>query len=150
MEKLKAVKFQEVYVLPTVTEETYVYLLGSEAKRLYGVEVATLKYSPLLATWTQIKFVKCGTTTISNSAISQISQPYYNYNSFNITNTPGGKSFLSLSWGNITGTLSNQTDLQTALNAKQNTLTFDTTPTLNSTNPVTSGGIYTALETKAD
>ena len=56
----------------------------------------------------------------------------------------------SATWGNITGTLSNQTDLQTALNAKQNTLTFDTTPTLNSTNPVTSGGIYTALETKAD
>jgi hypothetical protein len=62
------------------------------------------------------------------------------------TNTISSTS--SAIWGNITGTLSNQTDLQTALNAKQNTLTFDTTPTINSTNPVTSGGIYTALETK--
>lgn len=29
--------------------------------------------------------------------------------------------------------------------AKQNVLTFDTTPTENSTNPVTSGGVYTVL-----
>ena len=33
-----------------------------------------------------------------------------------------------------------------ALDAKQNTLTFDTTPTANSTNPVTSGGLKTALD----
>jgi hypothetical protein len=34
---------------------------------------------------------------------------------------------------------------QTALNAKQNTLTFDSAPTQNSTNPVSSGGLYTTL-----
>lgn len=34
-------------------------------------------------------------------------------------------------------------------NAKQNALTFDTSPTSNSTNPATSGGIYTALSGKA-
>jgi hypothetical protein len=34
------------------------------------------------------------------------------------------------------------------LNKKQNTLTFDTTPTSGSGNPVTSGGIYTALSAK--
>lgn len=50
-------------------------------------------------------------------------------------------------WGGITGTITNQTDLQTALNAKQNTLTFDTTPTSGSTNPVTSGGVYTFVNT---
>lgn len=33
-------------------------------------------------------------------------------------------------------------------NAKQNALTFDTTPTANSTKPVTSGGIKTALDGK--
>ena len=53
-------------------------------------------------------------------------------------------------WGSITGTLSSQTDLQIALDAKQNTLTFDTTPTAASTNPVTSGGIKTALDAKAN
>lgn len=39
-----------------------------------------------------------------------------------------------------------KTEVDTALAAKQNTLTFDNTPTENSTNPVTSGGIYTALQ----
>jgi hypothetical protein len=39
-----------------------------------------------------------------------------------------------------------KTQVDTALAAKQNTLTFDNTPTENSTNPVTSGGIYTALQ----
>ncbi len=39
---------------------------------------------------------------------------------------------------------------RTAWNAKQNALTFDTTPVTNSTNPVTSGGVYTALSKKQD
>lgn len=34
-------------------------------------------------------------------------------------------------------------------NAKQDALTFDTTPTANSSNPVTSGGVKTALDAKA-
>lgn len=32
-----------------------------------------------------------------------------------------------------------------SLQNKQNTLTFDSTPTANSTNPITSGGVYTAI-----
>lgn len=39
-------------------------------------------------------------------------------------------------------------DTATGLSQKQDTLTFDSTPTQNSTNPVTSGGIYTALNSK--
>ena len=62
----------------------------------------------------------------------------------------GGGGGGDATWGSITGTLSNQTDLQSALNAKQNTLIFDTTPTAASTNPVTSGGIKTALDAKAN
>ena len=38
----------------------------------------------------------------------------------------------------------------TALSNKQDTLTFDSAPTSGSANPVTSGGVYTALSTKAD
>ncbi len=38
----------------------------------------------------------------------------------------------------------------TALGTKQDTLTFDTAPTDESTNPVTSGGVYTALAGKQD
>lgn len=39
----------------------------------------------------------------------------------------GSGGISSVSWGDIDGTLSNQTDLQNALNAKQNTLTLTTT-----------------------
>lgn len=37
--------------------------------------------------------------------------------------------------------------IQTQINGKQGTLTFDSTPTAGSTNPVTSGGVYSAIET---
>ena len=60
----------------------------------------------------------------------------------------GGGGGGGATWGSITGTLSSQTDLQIALDAKQNTLTFDTTPTAASTNPVTSGGIKTYTDNK--
>lgn len=39
-------------------------------------------------------------------------------------------------------------ELKTASDAKQGTLTFDSAPTSGSTNPVTSGGVYTALAGK--
>lgn len=42
------------------------------------------------------------------------------------------------------------TQLKAVDNAKQPLLTFDDYPTYQSTNPVTSGGIYTALEDKQD
>ena len=38
-------------------------------------------------------------------------------------------------------------DVNTALSGKQNTLTFDSTPTSGSTNPVTSGGVYSSIQT---
>lgn len=44
------------------------------------------------------------------------------------------------------GSLVNTTEMNNALAGKQNTLTFDTTPTTGSTNPVTSGGIATAIQ----
>ena len=53
-------------------------------------------------------------------------------------------------WGDIGGTLADQTDLKNALDGKEDTLTFDSTPTSGSSNPVTSDGIYDALANKAD
>lgn len=43
-----------------------------------------------------------------------------------------------------------QTEIDTLLNAKQKKLTFDNSPTANSSNPVKSNGIKTALDTKQD
>ena len=41
-------------------------------------------------------------------------------------------------------------DVESALSGKQNTLTFDSSPTENSNNPVTSGGVYEALQRTKD
>ena len=43
-----------------------------------------------------------------------------------------------------------ESEVDTLLGEKQNTLTFDSTPTASSTNPVTSGGVKTALDTLDD
>lgn len=48
----------------------------------------------------------------------------------------------------VVGDLGAYETVQEALAAKQNTLTFDNAPTEDSTNPVTSGGVYTALAAK--
>lgn len=40
-------------------------------------------------------------------------------------------------------------DVETALSGKQDNLTFDSAPTENSTNPVTSGGVYAAIQDAA-
>lgn len=50
--------------------------------------------------------------------------------------------------GSVNTDAVNYGQLTTGLNAKQNTLTFDTTPTANSTKPVTSGGVYTYVNTE--
>ncbi len=64
--------------------------------------------------------------------------------------SPSNPAVAGVAWGNISGILSSQKDLQTALDAKQNTLTFDDAPTSGSSNPVTSAGIYTSVSAKQD
>lgn len=79
-----------------------------------------------------------GTMSAVNDAASD-SKTYGRKNGQWVEVTGGGGG--STDWGDIGGTLSDQTDLQNALDAKQDELTFDTTPTTGSTNPVTSGGL---------
>lgn len=52
--------------------------------------------------------------------------------------------------GTNTKQLATTAFVQTAIADKQDTLTFDNTPTANSGNPVKSGGVYTALAAKLD
>lgn len=52
--------------------------------------------------------------------------------------------------GNISDLNGSVTDINAALEGKQSTLTFDNEPRTGSNNPVKSGGIYDALETKLD
>jgi hypothetical protein len=53
----------------------------------------------------------------------------------------------SVAWGDITGTLSDQTDLQTALDAKQNSLTFPLASTLGGTGINNAGTLTNASNT---
>lgn len=54
------------------------------------------------------------------------------------------KTGLTYFWGKLKAYFATKTEL----NAKQDTLTFDTTPTSGSTNPVTSGGVYDSIPSK--
>jgi hypothetical protein len=57
---------------------------------------------------------------------------------------PGLADELSELWAGV-NEKAGQEEMEEALAAKQDALTFDTTPTANSTNPVTSGGIKAAI-----
>lgn len=58
---------------------------------------------------------------------------------------PGLADDLSELWAGL-NEKANQEDMTEALAGKQNVLTFDTTPTASSTNPVTSGGVAAAIK----
>ncbi len=66
--------------------------------------------------------------------------------------TASEKSQITTNQNAITGikdgtNIDSFSEVETALSGKQATLTFDATPTESSTNPVTSGGIYTYVTT---
>ena len=66
---------------------------------------------------------------INYAAASPIVNVNYDVSPIYVRVMYGGAGDSITEWGEITGTLSNQTDLQNALNAKQNTLTLTTTGT---------------------
>ena len=68
-------------------------------------------------------------------------------NNNQLTNGAGYQTASQVQAAITSGGFATTTQLNTRLAAKQNTLTFDSTPTENSLNPVTSGGIYQAFAT---
>lgn len=66
------------------------------------------------------------------------------------TNGTAAKATADASGNNIVNTYATKTELTNGLAGKQNALTFDSTPTSGSSNPVTSGGVYSAINEKAD
>ena len=86
----------------------------------------------------------------SQSDAPSDSKEYVRKNGAWAESSGGGGGISSVAWGDVTGTLANQTDLANALAGKQNVLTFDGAPTSGSTNPVESGGVKTALDAKQD
>lgn len=102
-------------------------------------------------------------TTVADALDEKITKPSTGTTGQYLKKTADSAEWANITqaWGNITGNLSDQDDLNnalstlnsnlsakanktevdTALAQKQNKLTFDTTPTAGSTNPVTSDGI---------
>ena len=60
--------------------------------------------------------------------------------------SPSGGIVIAVTSGEIARSDKTIPDLLNAIAAKQDALTFDTTPTANSTNPVTSGGVKAAID----
>ena len=58
------------------------------------------------------------------------------------------KATADASGNNIVNTYATKTEVTNGLAGKQNALTFDSAPTSGSSNPVTSGGVYSAINTK--
>jgi hypothetical protein len=92
-----------------------------------------------------------GTITISRDEISRLQNVSSNIQTQlnNRVNLAGVQTISGLKNFTASGGLQiNGTDLTTILDGKQNTLTFDNTPTENSNNSLTSGGVFTALSSK--
>ena len=65
----------------------------------------------------------------------------------NLDGTTSGWELVGTTAIDLTGYYT-KTEVDTLLGGKQDTLTFDNAPTANSSNPVKSGGVYTALDAK--
>jgi hypothetical protein len=79
---------------------------------------------------------------INNNVISATDTTYTAGTGIDITNNVISNTQTSAEWGNITGTLSNQTDLNTALSGKQDTLVSGTNiKTINNESILGSGNI---------
>ena len=90
----------------------------TEKNKLAGIEAGANNYSLLVATSTSLGGVKSGTDiTVDSSGNVSVNDDSHNHIISNIDN------------------------LQSTLDSKQDALTFDSTPTADSTNPVTSGGV---------
>lgn len=100
---------------------------------------ATLNYVNSGLSGKQNKLTAGANIQINNNTISATDTTYTAGTGISIVGNVISNTQTSAEWGNITGTLSNQTDLQTALNAKANSASLAT---------VATSGSYTDLTNK--
>jgi hypothetical protein len=102
-------------------------------------------------------FVQFPTSAETPTEIRKIARFKYNGEAWGFEYDLNNSGFTSDQWaainsgitsGNVAklAALPTSVELTALLNGKQNMLTFDTAPTPSSTNPVTSGGIHTAID----
>ena len=106
------------------------------SKKNTGVYTPTSDYHPATKKYVDdnVKTYTAGTNvSISNeNVISATDTTYTAGTGIDITNNVISNTQTSAEWGNITGTLSDQTDLSTALSGKQDTLTAGSNITISS------------------
>lgn len=134
--------FEVVQTLPATGEGGTIYLVPNG-----GSAVVRNVYDEYV--WYNGQWEKIGTTEIDLSNVLYKGSTFQN-NKALMTDASGNAVT-----GDTTATELNYvhgvtSPIQTQLNGKQDTLTFDNVPTENSNNPVKSGGVYSALADKVN
>lgn len=93
---------------------------------------------------TENTYVLYGKTAVDTQTVI----PYSNTRSANSIAQRGANGTLAVGEPTANEHATTKLYVDNGLSGKQDTLTFDNTPTSGSTNPVTSGGVYTALDGK--
>ena len=128
------------------TTDNYVYdadgnkIAWDDFTEKLGLWAITLYNPSYLYEQTEFRYIN----TISGSVVFAGQNSQYNRIRITIQSYDGYAFFLAASL------LTANFATNDALSKYQTKLTFDTTPTADSTNPVTSGGVKTALDSKAD
>jgi hypothetical protein len=139
IEKTEVIKEQ-----PIVKEVAKYELAEDIAKKLADYKKEWLPMEAIIGDFNKRIDNRIGKTMVGISSIKQLTDVDYSglsqdaHGNYILGSGGGGSS----SWGGITGTLSDQTDLQTALNAKQDTLVSATNiKTINGSSILGSGDI---------
>lgn len=111
------------------------YITSADVPEGAAASTTTPKMDGTASTGTETAFARGDHRHPTDTSRAPLASPTF-------TGTPAGPTAAS---GTNTTQLATTAFVQTAISGKQDTLTFDNTPTSGSSNPVTSGGIYTAL-----
>lgn len=111
------------------------YITSADVPEGAAASTTTPKMDGTASTGTETAFARGDHIHPKDTSKANLASPTF-------TGTPAGPTAAA---GTNTTQLATTAFVQTAISGKQDTLTFDNTPTSGSSNPVTSGGIYTAL-----
>lgn len=116
------------------------FITSADVPEGAAASTTTPKMDGTAATGTETAFARGDHVHPTDTSRAPLASPTF-------TGTPKAPTATA---GTNTTQLATTAFVQTAISGKQNTLTFDSAPTSASTNPVTSGGVYTALAAKLD
>lgn len=111
------------------------YITGADVPEGAAASTTVPKMDGTAATGTEMAFARGDHIHPTDTSRAPLASPAFTGNPTAPTQTKGNSSTR----------IATTAFVQTAISGKQDTLTFDSSPTSGSTNPVTSGGVFTAL-----